>query len=290
MAPPWRPWMAKWRTSRLPRWTSQNSTEVGVVFVWLKKESILPSFWLLCVWIISVKSVATWWKIYGIPIPVRKWKPSWHCTIQKKRDFIRACWRASLFPSKVCVFRVQFESMCSTVSGKIRPESICIFISTWHKTWYNLLRCHPHTPGRYLGCFTNSLWRNSFFLGVWGSLGAHLPRGPVGKIIEIYRIQIPQTTSDFDPLKTIASCSPQKGRDPIQKEDNRPKKTSNLRRLKLRFPPGVYNKSNSRWHISPKFQSMQIHGDETSSRKAREVAFSTKSGCSIHWLSVAIAY
>ena len=43
------------------------------------------------------------------------------------------------------------------------------------KTQSTFLRSHPHTPGRYPGRFTNSLWRNSFFLGVWGSLG-YLPR------------------------------------------------------------------------------------------------------------------
>ena len=33
------------------------------------------------------------------------------------------------------------------------------------------LRSHPHTPGRYPGCFTNSLWRISFLCGVLGKFG-----------------------------------------------------------------------------------------------------------------------
>ncbi len=31
--------------------------------------------------------------------------------------------------------------------------------------WYELLRSHPHIPGRYPGNFTNSLWRNFFLCG-----------------------------------------------------------------------------------------------------------------------------
>ena len=49
-------------------------------------------------------------------------------------------------------------------------------------------------PGRWApGCFTNSLWSNFFrIVGVfWGSLGAHLPRGYVGKIIEMWRFSKP---------------------------------------------------------------------------------------------------
>ena len=49
-------------------------------------------------------------------------------------------------------------------------------------------------PGRWApGCFTNSLWRNFFrIVGVfWGSLGAHLRRGYVGKIIEMWRFSKP---------------------------------------------------------------------------------------------------
>ena len=34
-----------------------------------------------------------------------------------------------------------------------------------------LLRSHPHTPGRYPGCFTNSLWMISFLCRVLGKFG-----------------------------------------------------------------------------------------------------------------------
>ena len=39
-----------------------------------------------------------------------------------------------------------------------------------HKKWISL-RTFQHTPGTYPRPPTNSLWRNSFHLGVWGSLG-----------------------------------------------------------------------------------------------------------------------
>jgi len=36
-----------------------------------------------------------------------------------------------------------------------------------HICWM-ILRSHPHTPGRYPGRFTNSLWRNLFLYSLWG--------------------------------------------------------------------------------------------------------------------------
>ena len=91
----------------------------------------------------------------------------------------------------------------------------------------------------------------------------------MGKIIGIYRIQIPQTTSDFDPLKTIASRSPQKGRDPIQKGSQSSKKNIKFEALKLSFPLGVEIRQIA-VHSTPNF-SLYKSMFETS-RKAREVA------------------
>ena len=91
----------------------------------------------------------------------------------------------------------------------------------------------------------------------------------MGKIIGIYRIQIPQTTSDFDPLKTIASRSPQKGRDPIQKGRQSSKKNIKFEALKLSFPLGV-EISQIAVRSTPNF-SLYKSMFETS-RKAREVA------------------
>ena len=78
----------------------------------------------------------------------------------------------------------------TVVTGGWRPSWVIFFGVFWcwkmvsNRTilWWEIIsvRSHPHTPGRYPGRFTNSLWRNFF---VWGSLG-YLPRGPVGKIME----------------------------------------------------------------------------------------------------------
>ena len=40
-----------------------------------------------------------------------------------------------------------------------------------NKPNFKNLRSHPHTPGRYPTCFTNSLWRNSFLFGCLGKFG-----------------------------------------------------------------------------------------------------------------------
>ena len=37
--------------------------------------------------------------------------------------------------------------------------------------WLVNQRSHPHTPGRYPECFTNSLWRNSCLCGALGKFG-----------------------------------------------------------------------------------------------------------------------
>ena len=36
----------------------------------------------------------------------------------------------------------------------------------WEDTWSPYLRSHPHTPGRYPRCFTNSLWISFFVVGL----------------------------------------------------------------------------------------------------------------------------
>ena len=46
-----------------------------------------------------------------------------------------------------------------------------VLINLWIFSVYDNLRTFPHTPGTYARPPTNSLWRNSFHLGVWGSLG-----------------------------------------------------------------------------------------------------------------------
>ena len=42
---------------------------------------------------------------------------------------------------------------------------------SWWKKSCTSLRSHPHTPGRYPGRFTNSLWRNFFLCGGLGKFG-----------------------------------------------------------------------------------------------------------------------
>ena len=93
-----------------------------------------------------------------------------------RHDFIRACWRASLFPSKVCVFR-----------GPIRVH---VFNSLWKiQAWIHLyLHIHltqdmvqsskisPTYPWKVPRMFHQQFMKEFFLLGVWGSLGAHLPR------------------------------------------------------------------------------------------------------------------
>ena len=50
-----------------------------------------------------------------------------------------------------------------------------------------LLRSHPHTPGRYPGCFTNSLWMISFLCRVLGKFGVS-SQGPCGQNHWLYII------------------------------------------------------------------------------------------------------
>ena len=73
------------------------------------------------------------------------------------------------------------------------------------------LRSHPHTPGRYPGCFTNSLWRNSFFLGVRGSLG-YFPRVYMGKIIEKRYVSVDGFSPKKRPKKNRKISAPNQRR------------------------------------------------------------------------------
>ena len=66
--------------------------------------------------------------------------------------------------------------------------ALCMDFRSWKQPEKTLrdnhhLRSHPHTPGRYPGRFTNSLWRNWFFLcgGERRSFGGIFPGAPVGK-------------------------------------------------------------------------------------------------------------
>ena len=43
------------------------------------------------------------------------------------------------------------------------------FLEDWKDHMF--LSSHPHTPGRYPECFTNSLWRNSCLCGALGKFG-----------------------------------------------------------------------------------------------------------------------
>ena len=79
--------------------------------------------------------------------------------------------------------RFKFICCCTAVSGKMgclkdefvwmKKASDKIISAKQHKQVHrnNSLRSHPHTPGRYPGCFTNSLSRNSFLCGGLGKFG-----------------------------------------------------------------------------------------------------------------------
>ena len=60
------------------------------------------------------------------------------------------------------------------------------YISLYFYTY--ILRSHPHTPGRFPPDVSPTVYVSEFLSncgGERGSSGAHLPRGPVGKIIDI---------------------------------------------------------------------------------------------------------
>ena len=99
----------------------------------------------------------------------QKWSQTQHCQLPLNKNKGNLLWKTS-WPKE----REWGKFHPQYTNEKVEGPSFPTGRASQKKmdSWKNVfLRTLQHTPGTYPRPPTNSLWRNSFHLGVWGSLG-----------------------------------------------------------------------------------------------------------------------